>query len=122
MPTIGLLSAMPPVEPKNAVPPKVKIPPSEATSQQPGIAGLATVIERFAVRVARPVSGGSAGGGDLGLLGQTEDPFAHDVALDLGRPAPDRLGAGEEERRLQLVHRVVGPAAPHARQDFDPLG
>jgi hypothetical protein len=33
MPTIGLLSGMPPVEPKNTASPKEKIPPSEATSQ-----------------------------------------------------------------------------------------
>ena len=36
-----------------------------------------------------------------GLLRQAEHPLAHDVALDLGRAAPDRLGPGEEERRLQ---------------------
>ena len=29
--------------------------------------------------------------GRLRLLGQTEDPFADDVALDLARAAPDRL-------------------------------
>jgi hypothetical protein len=33
MPTIGLLSAMAPVEPLKAASPKAKIPPSEATSQ-----------------------------------------------------------------------------------------
>src|SRR5688572_15871473 len=38
MPTIGLLSLMAPVEPKKAASPKVKIPPSEATSQYPAVA------------------------------------------------------------------------------------
>src|SRR4051794_33047994 len=34
-----------------------------------------------------------------GFLGEAEHPLADDVALDLGGAAPDRLGAGEEERR-----------------------
>ena len=33
MPTIGLLRAMLPVDPMNRASPKVKMPPSEATSQ-----------------------------------------------------------------------------------------
>ena len=33
MPTIGLLSGMPPVEPQNGASPNVKMPPSDATSQ-----------------------------------------------------------------------------------------
>ena len=33
MPTTGLLSGMPPVEPKKPASPKLKMPPSEATSQ-----------------------------------------------------------------------------------------
>ena len=36
-----------------------------------------------------------------GFTRQAEDPLTDDVALDLGRAAPDRLGAAEEERRLQ---------------------
>src|SRR5918997_2918195 len=43
----------------------------------------------------------------LGLLGQAEDPLAHDVPLDLGRTAPDGLRPGEEERRLERGNRVV---------------
>jgi hypothetical protein len=40
MPTMGLLSGVPPVEPKNGwLGPKVKIPPSEATSQYPAAKG-----------------------------------------------------------------------------------
>ena len=33
MPTIGLFSVMPPVDPKNPASPKVKIPPSDDTIQ-----------------------------------------------------------------------------------------
>ena len=33
MPTTGLLSGLPPIEPKNGAPPKEKIPPSLATVQ-----------------------------------------------------------------------------------------
>ena len=33
MPTMGLFSAMPPMDPKKPASPKLKIPPSEATSQ-----------------------------------------------------------------------------------------
>ena len=33
MPTIGALSGLPPSEPKKPAPPKVKMPPSLATSQ-----------------------------------------------------------------------------------------
>src|SRR5712691_2154344 len=35
MPTIGLLSLVPPAEPRNWASPKAKTPPSEATSQYP---------------------------------------------------------------------------------------
>jgi hypothetical protein len=35
MPTMGLLSAMPPVEPQNCALPNENTPPSEATSQYP---------------------------------------------------------------------------------------
>ena len=41
IPTIGLLSAMAPVEPKKAASPKAKIPPSDATSQYPFPEGVA---------------------------------------------------------------------------------
>jgi hypothetical protein len=33
IPTMGLLSGSPPADPKNPASPKLKIPPSEATSQ-----------------------------------------------------------------------------------------
>ena len=49
----------------------------------------------------------------LGSFGRPEHPLADDVALDLGGAAPDRLGAGEEERRLQVADRVVVAAPPH---------
>ena len=49
----------------------------------------------------------------LGLLGQAQHPLAHDVALDLGGPAPDGLRAGEEERGLQVADRVVVAAPLH---------
>src|SRR6478672_12256676 len=42
---------------------------------------------------------------DLRVARQAEHSLTHDVALDLGRAAPDRLGAREEERRL---HRADG--------------
>ena len=35
MPTIGLFSRVPPMEPWKAASPKLKMPPSEATSQYP---------------------------------------------------------------------------------------
>ena len=35
MPTMGLFSGLPPMEPWNAASPKLKMPPSEATSQYP---------------------------------------------------------------------------------------
>ena len=35
MPTIGLLRWMPPADPKNPADPKLKMPPSDATSQYP---------------------------------------------------------------------------------------
>jgi hypothetical protein len=41
---------------------------------------------------AGPDRSGSPGCGGLGLLRQAEDPLSDDVALDLGRPSPDRLG------------------------------
>ena len=35
MPTMGLLRLMPPADPKNPADPKLKMPPSDATSQYP---------------------------------------------------------------------------------------
>src|SRR5688572_18061440 len=46
MPTIGSLSLMAPVEPKNLASPKEKMPPSRATSQYPlpvGVAAMPTI-------------------------------------------------------------------------------
>ena len=43
MPTIGLSSGCPPVEPKKPASPKVKMPPSEATSQYPSVAAASMV-------------------------------------------------------------------------------
>jgi hypothetical protein len=48
MPTIGRLSRMLPVEPKNRAEPNVKMPPSLATSQYPsgkGVASMPTIGE-----------------------------------------------------------------------------
>src|SRR4051812_4889194 len=42
-----------------------------------------------------------------GLLGEAEDALADDVALDLARAAPDRLRAGEEERRHHRADRIA---------------
>ena len=50
----------------------------------------------------------------LRLLGQAEHPLADDVALDLRRAAPDRLGPAEEERRQHRAHRVAGPCPGRA--------
>src|SRR5581483_12026739 len=58
----------------------------------------------------------SRASGRLGLLGQAEGPFAHDVALDLGRAAPDGLRAREEEERLQIADGVAGLGPAGARQ------
>src|SRR5688572_14358008 len=57
-----------------------------------------------------------AGARAVGLLGEPEHPLADDVALDLGGPAPDRLRAAEEERRLQRADGIVlgAPAPAHA--------
>jgi hypothetical protein len=41
MPTIGLFSARPPVEPQNWALPKVNTPPSDATSQYPPVGSVA---------------------------------------------------------------------------------
>src|SRR3954452_22576149 len=46
----------------------------------------------------------------LGLFGEPKDPFSDDVALDLGRAAPDRLRPREEERGLQHRGGVGGDA------------
>src|SRR4051794_707374 len=46
----------------------------------------------------------------LRLFRQPEHALTHDVALDLRGAAPDGLGSGEEERRLQDRHRVIGAA------------
>src|SRR5437763_24262 len=43
MPTISLLSRRLPVEPKKAASPKAKIPPSDATSQEP-VPGMASAV------------------------------------------------------------------------------
>ena len=43
MPTMGLLSAMLPVDPQNLASPKEKMPPSEATSQYPPPSGVAAM-------------------------------------------------------------------------------
>ena len=40
MPTIGLLSTIAPVDPKNCASPNAKMPPSEATSQYPSPSGV----------------------------------------------------------------------------------
>src|SRR3954452_24534596 len=39
MPTIGLLSGLPPIEPKNCEAPKANTPPSEGTIPEPGPVG-----------------------------------------------------------------------------------
>src|SRR5580704_2091522 len=59
---------------------------------------------------------GCRGSGRSGLLRQSEGPFAHNVALDLGGATPDGFRAGEEEERLEVVHRVVRLGSPPTRQ------
>jgi len=56
----------------------------------------------------------SPSAGDLRLLRQSEDALADDVALDLGGAAPDRLGPGEEEERLEDADGVVAHRLAHA--------
>ena len=40
MPTIGLFSGVPPIDPSKVADPKSKMPPSEATSRYPSPAGM----------------------------------------------------------------------------------
>ena len=57
MPTMGALRCMPPVEPKNEASPKLKMPPSEATSQYPcpdGVAAMPTMGALSAVPLMLP--------------------------------------------------------------------
>jgi MFS family permease len=59
----------------------------------------------LALRLRRDARGDTAVGLDrlgLGFLGQAQRTLANDVALDLGGPAPDGLGAREEERTLEF--------------------
>ena len=57
MPTMGALRCMPPVEPKNEASPKLKMPPSAATSQYPcpdGVAAMLTTGALSAVPLMLP--------------------------------------------------------------------
>src|SRR6185369_17887458 len=44
------------------------------------------------------------------FLGEAEDAFADDVALDLAGTTPDGLAAAEEERAHHRAHRIAGAA------------
>ena len=82
-------------------------PSRRATSQG---TSAQSVRRRPQGRLATSRAWGPAGR-RLGLPGQAEDPLADDVALDLRRAAPDRLGPGEEERRHHRADRVGLAAA-----------
>ena len=43
MPTIGLFSGLPPIDPWKAASPKLKMPPSDATSQYPSPSWVAAM-------------------------------------------------------------------------------
>src|SRR5262245_25552290 len=61
MPTIGWLSLMFPVEPKNLAEPNEKMPPSDATIQYPGAAvALAVRSEAWAVKAVGAARGRTA--------------------------------------------------------------
>ena len=55
MPTMGLLRATEPVEPKNCASPNEKMPPSEATSQYPLPSGVEAMPTIGLLRVMPPV-------------------------------------------------------------------
>ncbi len=55
MPTMGRLRTMAPVEPKNWASPKVKMPPSEATSQYPRPSGVGAMPTMGRLRWMAPV-------------------------------------------------------------------
>src|ERR1700722_10887767 len=54
--------------------------------------------------------------GGLRFLGQAQCALSHNVALNFGGPAPDRLRAREEEERLQVVDRIARPGPPGSGQ------
>src|SRR5579872_1671667 len=75
--------------------------------------GCSGVNSRAPTCAAAPQAGcARASAGGLRLLREAEHALTDDVALDLGGAAPDGLGAGEEEARLQRAHRVALAPAP----------
>ena len=62
MPTIGDLSCRPPMEPRKGASPKLKMPPSDATSQYPlpsGVAATATTAALSGLPPMEPRKGAS---------------------------------------------------------------
>ena len=72
MATMGLLSGLPPMEPRNGASPKEKMPPSAATSQYPrpvGVAAMPTTGELSGLPPMEPKNVGVAEGEDAPVRG-----------------------------------------------------
>src|SRR5438270_56071 len=117
MPTIGLLSLMSPVDPKNFVPPKVKTPPSDAPIQYLPARTLVALREHAEVR---DVDVTARGDGHAGREDQAlgDERRAGAVRLDAEQRTGRRpvlvleVGADLEHEQTALgVERHVGDVA-----------
>ena len=107
MPTMGVLSGMPPVEPWKAASPKANTPPSEATNQYPppsGVAAMPTMGLLSAMPPVEPWKGAFAEGEHPAVGGHQPVPttvgrrrHAHDGLVE--RDAPGRAVEAAHSRR-----------------------